>query len=87
MTSGGDKLTAPHVIVTIPLTVLQQEKIKFTPALPDKKRQAIHGLGAGIIEKVGKNILPRFLVHKSGLHLEFKGNVASFFREIIMKIV
>lgn len=42
---------ADHVIVTVPLGVLQQNKIQFSPALPASKQQAIQKLGMGLLNK------------------------------------
>ena len=43
---------ADAVILTVPLRLLQQEAIAFTPALPDWKRQAIGALRMGHFNKV-----------------------------------
>ena len=40
------------VILTVPLSMLKREKIKFNPKLPEDKSLAISHLGAGCIEKV-----------------------------------
>ena len=42
---------AEHVIVTLPLGVLKAGTVKFTPALPPEKLQAIRGLGMGLLDK------------------------------------
>ena len=41
-----------QVIVTVPLSLLKSERIRFNPDLPEEKRAAISNLGAGLIEKV-----------------------------------
>ena len=43
---------ARRAIVTLPLAVLQQTGVKFTPALPPAKQHAIDGLGAGANGKI-----------------------------------
>lgn len=42
---------AERVIVTLPLGVLQQGRVRFTPELPADKRQAISRLGMGVLNK------------------------------------
>ncbi|MEM8607173.1 MAG: FAD-dependent oxidoreductase [Myxococcota bacterium] len=39
--TNGASLSADRVIVTVPLTVLQKNRIRFTPELPSAKREAI----------------------------------------------
>ena len=50
-TAKGD-LRAPTVIVTVSTGVLAAERIRFTPVLPDWKRQAIADLPMGLLNKV-----------------------------------
>jgi monoamine oxidase len=45
------EFTADHVIVTVPLGVLQQQKIHFSPPLPRRVEQAIAKLGMGVLNK------------------------------------
>ena len=40
------------VVVTVPLGVLKQNSIRFSPPLPEKKRSAIERLGMGVLDKV-----------------------------------
>jgi len=42
---------ADHVIVTIPLGVLQSGNVRFIPELPDQKQNAITKLGMGVLNK------------------------------------
>ena len=57
-TSQGDILESDKVIVTVPLTVLQRNLLTFTPDLPEVKVNAIHSLGAGLVEKVLSLVFP-----------------------------
>ena len=43
--------TADQVIVTLPLGVLQAERVRFLPVLPQAKRAAIKALGMGVLNK------------------------------------
>uniref|UniRef100_A0A3Q2CQ89 [histone-H3]-N(6),N(6)-dimethyl-L-lysine(4) FAD-dependent demethylase n=1 Tax=Cyprinodon variegatus TaxID=28743 RepID=A0A3Q2CQ89_CYPVA len=58
--SNGSQWTAQKVLVTVPLTLLQKNRIRFNPPLPDRKLKAIHSLGAGIIEKIALQFPNRF---------------------------
>jgi monoamine oxidase len=42
---------ADQVIVTVPLGVLQQNRLRFVPELPQAKREAIGKLGMGVLNK------------------------------------
>ena len=48
----GEIDTFDAVIITVPLGVLKEGKIAFTPPLPAEKRQAIASLGMGVLDKV-----------------------------------
>ena len=57
--SNGDQFEANHVIVTLPLGALKRcvdvgegTSPLFVPALPDKKVEAIHKIGFGLLNKV-----------------------------------
>ncbi len=50
ITQDGEFM-ADHVVITIPLGVLQSESVQFTPALPSAKRTAIAKLGMGVLNK------------------------------------
>eukprot|EP00794_Sanderia_malayensis_P012038 gene12038-13280_t len=58
--NNGEEYTADKVIVTVPLSMLQKEKIKFKPVLPVAKKKAISNLGAGLIEKVAMKFKNNF---------------------------
>ncbi len=46
-TAQGDRLEAEKLIVTVPVSLLQQDIIRFSPALPDATLTAIHQLKMG----------------------------------------
>ncbi len=50
VTSRGD-LRADQVILTLPLGVLQSERVAFEPPLPEHKTAAIQNLGSGLLNK------------------------------------
>ncbi|KAM9776107.1 lysine-specific histone demethylase 2 isoform 3-T3 [Syngnathus typhle] len=62
--SNGSQWTAKKVLVTVPLTLLQKNFIRFVPPLPERKVKAIHSLGAGIIEKIALKFPYRFWDNK-----------------------
>ncbi|MEY3297836.1 MAG: hypothetical protein RLZZ597_1096 [Cyanobacteriota bacterium] len=45
------EFVADHVVVTLPLGVLQAQRVRFTPALPRDKQDAIAQLGMGVLNK------------------------------------
>lgn len=49
--TDGTLLAADHVVVTVPLGVLQQGKIKFGAPLKKKRQQAIDSLKMGLLNK------------------------------------
>ena len=44
--------TAKQVVITLPLALLQENRVEFEPELPSAKLDAIQGLGAGHITKL-----------------------------------
>ncbi len=51
-TTDGSSYTAKKVIVTVPLAILKEDSITFTPSLPLSNRLAITLLGAGVMDKL-----------------------------------
>ena len=51
-TKSGETHTGSHVLVTVPLGVLQAGKIAFDPPLPEAKQHSIDALEMGSLEKV-----------------------------------
>ena len=50
--TDGETFTADYVLVTLPLAILRQNMVTFSPPLPAAKLQAIQNLGVGVMEKV-----------------------------------
>jgi len=48
---NGKVSVADYVVVTVPLGVLKQNKITFTPELPSEKQEAIEGIGMNCVNK------------------------------------
>jgi monoamine oxidase len=46
------RFPADKVIITVPLSLLQKDAIRFDPALPEEKRRAIHALRMGPVVKL-----------------------------------
>lgn len=55
VTAGNTVIAADAVVVTVPLGVLKKDSIKFEPALPERKLQAIRRLGFGVLNKVSRH--------------------------------
>ena len=51
VTTNTATYTADRAIVTLPLGVLKAGDVRFTPALPGRKRKAIAALGMGVLNK------------------------------------
>lgn len=49
--STDKEFAAERVVVTLPLGVLQHHDVRFEPALPEAKQQAISTLGMGVLNK------------------------------------
>lgn len=52
VTTNQAEFEADRVVITLPLGVLQQGTVEFSPALPAEKREAINNLGMGLLNKV-----------------------------------
>ncbi|MGV9834640.1 flavin monoamine oxidase family protein [Nocardia niigatensis] len=60
VSSAGGALDADHVVVTVPLGVLQSGAIEFDPGLPAEKTTAISKLGMGVLDKCYLRFPSRF---------------------------
>lgn len=58
--ANSNTYTADKVIVTVPITILQQNTIQFVPALPAEKTNAISKIGMGAGMKVFLKFSSRF---------------------------
>jgi monoamine oxidase len=52
VTASGTTLEAAKIVITVPLTQLQQSAIRFEPPLAQDKQNAVNRLGAGHIVKI-----------------------------------
>ncbi len=52
--------SAEGVIVTVPLGVLKAGSVRFSPPLPESKREAIEGLGMGVLNKLALKFPAKF---------------------------
>lgn len=52
MMQNGHQITADYCVVTLPLGVLKQNRVKFTPAFPIEKQHAINAMGNGLMDKL-----------------------------------
>jgi monoamine oxidase len=50
--SNGFAASAESIIIAVPLGVLKKNAIKFTPALPNWKTEAIKNIGFGNVVKI-----------------------------------
>lgn len=50
--SGGATTRADLAVITVPIGVLQEGSIAFSPGLPARTRQGIGGLGLGLLDKL-----------------------------------
>lgn len=76
--TDGDVFTADRAIVTVPLGVLKEGTISFSPALPQAKQRAIARLAMGVLNKVALRFPrafwpegPEFISYVSATYGEF----------------
>ena len=62
-------LNADAVLLTVPISVLKNEQITFTPALPAKHREALEGLAMNSLNRVGLRFRRNALETPAGAHL------------------
>jgi monoamine oxidase len=51
-TADGDSFCCDHVLVTVPVSVLQSRSINFNPPLSEEKMNAIDRFGMGVMDKL-----------------------------------
>jgi monoamine oxidase len=49
---NGEQLTARQVVVTVPLSLIQQGRVQFAPALPAEKQTALNAIAMGHVTKL-----------------------------------
>ena len=60
VTTNQGVIESERVVVTIPLGVLQQERVQFEPPLPEEKIDSIGRLGMGVMNKIALRFSKRF---------------------------
>lgn len=50
-TLDGDSYSAPHVIITIPIAVLQTGRVAFNPELPQERQRLLNRVSVGLLDK------------------------------------
>lgn len=60
VSADGMEWEASRVVITVPLGVLQQKRIRFEPALADEYREAFHDIGYGSVTKYLFEFKPAF---------------------------
>ncbi|MDJ0877144.1 MAG: NAD(P)/FAD-dependent oxidoreductase [Halieaceae bacterium] len=60
ISTSGAGYSAEQVIVTVPLGVLKQQRIRFQPALDESHQRAIDALGVGLLNKLYLRFPDRF---------------------------
>ncbi|MBT5818123.1 MAG: FAD-dependent oxidoreductase [Proteobacteria bacterium] len=71
-----------RAVVTVPLGVLQQERVKFEPSLPEEKIDSIGRLGMGVMNKIVLRFSKRFWpedAHRLGLLNSSTENLTEYF--------
>jgi monoamine oxidase len=71
-TKQGEVHHAEHVLCTLPLGVLQARSVRFSPALPEAKSQAIARMGMGSLGKVFLEFPTRFWPEETNWFLSLK---------------
>ena len=70
VTTSQGVIQADRAVVTLPLGVLQQDRVRFEPQLPEDKRSSIGRLGMGVMNKTALRFSKRFWpedAHRLGL--------------------
>ncbi|MDB5082198.1 MAG: monoamine oxidase [Chloroflexi bacterium] len=81
VTTNQGVFSGSRVVVTLPLGVLKKGGVKFTPALPGPKLQAIQRLDMGVMNKIALKFPKRFWAartHRLGLLKEKGGKDFEF---------
>ena len=80
--TSQDVIEADRAVVTLPLGVLQQERVQFEPQLPDDKRGSIGRLEMGVMNKIALRFSKRFWpedAHRLGLLNSSTENLTEYF--------
>ena len=57
---NGDRINGDYCVCTVPLGVLQNRKINFSPALPESRWRSIDAIGMGLLDKIALKFDRRF---------------------------
>ena len=82
VTTSQGVIEADRVVVTLPLGVLQQDRVRFEPQLPEDKRSSIGRLGMGVMNKIALRFSKRFWpedAHRLGLLNSSTENLTEYF--------
>ena len=82
VTTSQGVIEADRVVVTLPLGVLQQERVQFEPQLPEAKRSSIGRLEMGVMNKIALRFSKRFWpedAHRLGLLNSSTENLTEYF--------
>lgn len=82
ITTDRGEFSGDGAVVTLPLGVLKNKDVAFTPALPKQKQKAIDRLGMGVLDKVVLKF-PSVFWPKDKDFLEYVSNVPSEFPEFL----
>ena len=77
-TEKGEVYNCSSVILTVPLGVLKDSSIKFSPPLPDYKQKAIDRLGMGLMNKVALHF-PKAFWDKNTSRISFISKIKGEF--------
>ncbi|MFN8610388.1 MAG: NAD(P)/FAD-dependent oxidoreductase [Vulcanimicrobiota bacterium] len=74
VTAGDEKVQADKLLITVPVGVLQSGAVRFSPALPEWKNKAIHGLQMGHLKKIAFEFPPGQLKAAADTGLQVEGS-------------
>ena len=82
VTTSQGVIEADRAVVTLSLGVLQQDRVRFEPQLPEDKSSSIGRLGMGVMNKIALRFSKRFWpkdAHRLGLLNSSTENLTEYF--------